>query len=99
MLTKENIAGLTELIDKAKEWKNPFLEMMDGPVAKAGIKGADGFLNNAIPQEFHKDINDAVAEALEKDYAEAIMQLWELGGEILKKYVKPLLVPKKDEIV
>jgi hypothetical protein len=99
MLTKENIAGLADLVDKAKEWKNPFLEMVDGPVAKAGIKGADSFLTTVIPVEFHQDINDAVAEALKKDHFEAIMQIWELGGEILKKYVKPLLVKEPGEPV
>lgn len=96
MFTKENIQGLADLIDKAKEWKNPFLEMIDGPVAKSAIKGADSFLSGVIPEEFHQDINDAVAEALEKDYAEAIMQLWELGGVILEKYVKPLLAAKPE---
>lgn len=91
MLTKENIAGLAELGDKAIKFKNPFLEGVDGTVLKFIIKFVDNFLNDAIPQEFHQDVNDAVAGVLAKDYVAAIKELMELIAEILIKYVVPKL--------
>jgi hypothetical protein len=91
MLTKENIAGLAELVDKAKEWKNPFLEGIDGMVAKGLIKLADNYLDEFIPVEFHEDVNEAVTGVLEKDYETAIKELMELIAEILIKYVVPKL--------
>ncbi len=98
MLTEENIEGLTELIDNAKKFKNPILEKFDGAVIKMGIKGADSWLSNVIPEDFWEDINETVAGILVKDYAVAIKEFTELIAEILIMYVVPRLDKEAKEI-
>jgi len=86
MLTNENKTGLAKLIDDAKEWKNKLIEMLDGPAAKSAINAADNALEIYVPEEFWDEINEAIANALLKDYKGATKDLYELGGEILAKY-------------
>ena len=85
-LTKDNINNLAQFLDDLKEWKNPILETVDGWVAKAGVKGIDTLINKYVPEEFWEDINQAIAEALEKDFKQATKELYELAGVALHKY-------------
>ena len=85
-LTKENKNNLAQFIDDLKEWDNHWLEFADGFIAKGGINGIDKLMDAYVPEEFWPDINEAVAEALEKDYKQATKELYELLGVALEKY-------------
>lgn len=85
-LTKENKSNLAKFIDDLKEWDNRWLEMVDGFIAKIGVNGVDKLIDTYVPEEFWEDINQAVAEALEKDFKQATIELYELLGVALHKY-------------
>ena len=86
MLTKENKKNLAQFLDDLKEWDNRWIEFIDGWIAKGGVHGLDQLGNKYVPEEFWQDINEAVEEALEKDFKQATKELYELLGVALAKY-------------
>jgi hypothetical protein len=72
LLNKNHIDFLAEKLDNLKDFENPIIEGLDGPVAKLSINYLNKLGSPYIPDAVKPDLQAALDQVVEGDYSEAI---------------------------
>lgn len=91
LLTEEQEAFVSGLLDDLIDFKNPVLEGLDGPAFKVLVSVVDNNLIDKIPEEWQNPIEPILDEAMAGNWEEAADKVADLLNEKID-------VPGLDEI-
>lgn len=83
LFSKEHEKKLAQMIDDAKKWKNPLIEMADGKISLMSIMYIDNVWLDKIPDEFQNPLEPIIDKMFEGDYLQAADELADIADQYI----------------